>query len=57
MDAGVRNTTRRFKLHPKNWKALSTELNALNPQLPGLAAIEVSVSEVSEVTEATKELE
>ena len=58
LDAGVRNTTRRFKFHPKNWEALSTELNALNPQLPGLVkATEVSASEVSEVTEATEEVE
>lgn len=36
IEPGVRNTTRRFKLHPQNWEALCTELRELNPQLPGL---------------------
>ena len=41
IEPGVRNTTRRFKLHPLNWVALCVDLNALNPQLPGLVKASV----------------
>lgn len=35
LDAGVRNTTRRFKL---NWSVVSAELDLLSPALPGLVS-------------------